>query len=359
MFEAPTAQKLSRDLRAAVRAEVPGSDPHIWPNNLYVVCKTFAMALRGAYLRLQWVHRQIFASTAEGIYLERHGADLGIRRLAAAFATGEADSTTVVSTSVPDGTRLVRSDGAVYVTVGDVVATGTTTKLTLRAVEVGREGNATPGTPLTPETPVAGLSAVEVDALGLSGGADEENDSGLRQRILLRKQNPPHGGSPTEYVAWARDFPGVTRAYVKRATPQPGSVTVIFLMDDTYTGGIPLPGDVAALREHLRAQAPGSSHVVVRAPIAVPVDIQVQIVPDTARTRDAVRQEIHAMFRRRAEPGLAGEPSTFSRSWISEAISMAAGETRHALAQPASDIVCEEDSAGNSEIAIPGAITFT
>lgn len=360
MYKAPTVTQISQALRAAVRTELPQSDAWVWPNNLYVLTKAFAQGLRGLYLRLEWLHRQARVATAEGADLEGHASDIGITRLEAAQAAGTATAVTTVGTEIPQGTRLLRGDDVAYETTEVATATATATVLKLKAVEPGADGNAVASAPLDPETPITGLGTVTVDAAGLTGGADTENDEDLRARVLLVKRNPPHGGSPAEYIGWARGLAGVTRVFVKRAFPQAGSVTVIFLMDEAYGDGIPQAGDVAALEALLETMAPASADIVVAAPVPVTVDVTIaNLSPDNARVRDAVNTELEAMFRRRSQPGSSADPFIFSRSWVSEAVSMATGEVRHQLTLPAADVTVTEDSAGIPELAVLGTVTFT
>lgn len=358
-YKAPTAAQLFQSLRQEIRAELPGADPFIWPNNLYVVTKMIAQGLRGMYLRLEWLHRQAFASSADGVYLDAIGADTGLARLPAGIAMGAASAAISGSAiEIPAGTRLLRGDNAVFLTVGSAgtVSSGSGAyPLILRALEPGKAGNTDAGTVMALETPMGGVGAVTVGATGLTGGSEEENDQSFRARILHRKQNPPHGGSPSEYVQWAMTMAGVTRVFVRRATPEPGSVTVFFMMDEAYANGIPGSTHVAQLRNLILAEAPASANVIVSAPTAVVVNIEISgLTPNTAVVREAVTAEIRAQFRRRAEPGTADADFVFSRSWIWEAAAMAAGEHRHTVADPTADVTC-----GAGEIAVLGSISFT
>ena len=52
---------------------------------------------------------------------------------------------------------------------------------------------------------------------------------------------PPHGGNSSDYVTWALEVPGVTRAWVPPVPLIPGAVTVFFMMDvsEAAHGGFP------------------------------------------------------------------------------------------------------------------------
>lgn len=355
MYKAPSADEISQDLRASIRTEMPGTEPAIWPNNLYVVTKAFAQGLRGLYLRLEVQHAKIFTSLAEGNALDRHGADWGVTRAPEQAPDGTVTITATTGTAIPEGTRLLRADGVVYHTTQTVTAAAGVAYAPVAALDPGAIANADPALSLALETPLAGVTAIVVDSAGLVGGMDYENDASYRARILERKRNPPRGGAPSEYVQWARLLPEVTRVFVQRATPAAGSVTLLFMTDDATADGIPSADSVAALLAIIQAQAPSSANAVVLTPTALPVAVTVaNLSPDTPRTRAEVRAELSAMFRRRAKPGTAAASFIFSRSWVNHAVSMAAGEDSHTLTAPAADVTC-----GANVIAVLGALTFT
>lgn len=355
MYEAPSLESLSQAWRAAFQAEVPGSDPWVFPNTFYVLSKVLAARDRMVYQRLALLHRQARVVTADGGYLDLHGADRGMTRRAALYAAGSATFTTDLVNMVPAGTRLVRGDGKVFITDHDVTPVVSPSQVSVRADETGIKGNTLPGATLTLETPIAGVGDFTVSSGGLVGGVDSETDASFRQRILDVLRNPPHGGSPGEFKTWALSVAGVTRVFVQRATPEPGSVTVLVMMDDSiYSDGIPAAADIDRVKDYLRTVAPSAANLVVDGPVAVPVDVTLSALsPNTPAVREAIVLELRAMFRRRAEPGTATADFTFSKSWVSEAISLAAGEASHTLTSPASDTAC-----GDGEIAVLGTVTF-
>lgn len=355
MYEAPSLEDLSQAYRAAFKSEVPGSDPWVFPNTFYVMAKVLAARDRMLYQRLEILHRQGRVTTADGDYLDLHGAERGLTRKSAAYAAGSATFTTDLTNTVPAGTRLVRGDGAVFLTDHDVRPSVSPSQVSVRALETGIEGNTLPGTTLTLETPIAGVGSFTVGSDGIVGGIDAETDASFRGRILDLLRNPPHGGSPAEFKSWALSVSGVTRAFVQRATPEPGAVTVLVMMEDSiYDDGIPGAADISRVREFLKQQAPSAAKLVVDAPTAVAVDVTLTALsPDTPAVREAITLELRGMFRRRAEPGTPDADFTFSKSWVSEAISLAAGEASHTISAPAADVTC-----GDGEIAVLGTVTF-
>jgi uncharacterized phage protein gp47/JayE len=100
--------------------------------------------------------------------------------------------------------------------------------------------------------------------------------------------------------------------------------------------------------------APANANIVVKAPTALPVNVGLLTLdPDSSRIREAVNTELAAMFRRKAQPGDSDGPFIFYKSWIDEAISMAAGEGSHSIYTPATDVSC-----GDNIIATLGTVTY-
>lgn len=356
MYQAPGTDSILEDLRNSVKTEVAGTDPWIWPNNLVPVLKAIAQGLRGAYLRLEFVHQQAFVTTATGEYLDYHGIQAGgLSRSPAKFAQGNVNVTAVLGTVIPDSIQFARSDGKIFQSIGTTTVTKSPMTMFVKAMDVGEIYNTDQGATLTPLTTIAGVTSCIVATGGLIGGTEEESDDSFRQRILYYKQNPPHGGSPSEYVEWAQTKVGVTRVFVMRATPQPGSVTIYFMMDGVGNG-IPTDADVAELLGIFQQLAPEDAEVIVKKPTPQPINVTITgLVPDTPDVRNQAVEELKAMFIRQAEPAETGQPFTFARSWIDEAVAMTPKWRRSSITTPSADVVVT--TAGN--IPTLGTVTFT
>lgn len=340
-FQMPDIKAMVQRARYAFRAETPGTDAWVWPNNIYVSAKVIGGAVWEVFGRLKWMDRQRFAMTATGYELDRHGLDYGIGRKAASYAQG---SLIVVADSypftVPAGTVFTRpSDGASFTSTKavDVGQWSLTATVPVVADVAGKSGNTTYGTPF--DTALSGVASVNVDANGLGQGADQETDDQLRVRILLRKRYPPHGGAESDYIQWGLSLPGVTRVFVKGRAYGKGTVGVWFLMDDTYLAGIPQQADVVAMQDYIDTVAPVTANVIVQAPIADCVDITIRnLSPDTQAVREAVAAELHSLFRRTASVSLPGDPSVLYVSDVWQAVGNATGERHHQVVAPSTDV---------------------
>ena len=348
----PPIAVLADSVRAAFRAEMPGSDATAWPNNLNPTAKVLAGCLWTLYLRLDYVAQQMFAASAEGIWLDRHATEYGMARLASTQASGRITVVAAGPASLAAQTILVSTSGQRYrVLAGVSLASGGVLGVVVMAMAAGSAGNLDAGTSLSVVGDGAvGVMTYTVAAGGLTGGTDSENDEGLRARVLFRKRYPPQGGAASDYISWAQEVNGITRCFIERLWNGPGTIRVFPVADGPLTNGIPTQALLDAVRQVMAQSAPIGAVVTVQAPRAYPIDVGITgLYPDTPAIREAVRVELTATFLRVARvagsdvvtsglPFLATAQS-FSRSWIWQAIANAAGEERHSLTSPAADVV--------------------
>jgi uncharacterized phage protein gp47/JayE len=338
-YARPTLPTLIDRAAADIESRLPGADARLRRSNLNVLARVHAGATHGLYGYIDWLARQIIIDSAEADILERHASVWGVTRRPAAAASGVAQATGTDGTWIPAGTALSRRDGVQYVTVGDVMILSGTAQLSVVAVDPGQADNASPETVLNLASPLEGVrSSVAVSAEGLTGGADAESDESLRARLLARIRMPPMGGAAHDYVAWALEVPGVTRAWCYPGEMGDGTVTVRFVRDDDAYP-IPDPDEVVAVQTYIDVRRPVTAHLYVVAPIPAPIDFEISVSPDTPSIRTAVEAELRDLLTREAVPeGGAGE-GRIRVSHLREAISLAAGEYDHVLHSPASDVV--------------------
>jgi len=293
----------------------------------------------------------------------------GVAGKPAAKAAGAVDMTgTAEGAAIPAGAVMRRADGVEYVATASAAIAGGLATVSIEAVETGVGGNAAAGAALALVSPIAGVtSAGAVASGGVTGGASREADgapgtddtSTFRGRILDRIRQAPHGGAGFDYVKWALEVPGVTRAWVSPLENGLGTVTVRFMMDDAYADGVPVgddstapggpTGDVQTVYDYINALRPVTAELIVVKPVPVPLPVTITgLSVNTPETQAAVAAELADLIRRDASPG-----ATIRRSRVVEAISIAAGEDYHTLTAPPADV-----PHGTGEIATPGAITY-
>jgi uncharacterized phage protein gp47/JayE len=281
-------------------------------------------------LYIDWLSLQLLPDTAETEWLDRHAAIWlpGAGRKPATFASGSGTVTGIAGTVLPQGSQLTAGGGVLYETTEQITVGSGPTPVGIRAIDAGAAGNLDEGSSLAFVSALAGVDGI-VTVVTMDGGVDMESDDELRQRVLERIRQPPMGGAAYDYVAWAKQVPGVTRAW---ASPEQGAgtMTVRFLMDDLRASddGWPTPADIETVTAYIDLHRPVTvKDCYVMAPIKQFLDMTIlDLVTDDEATRAAIEQSIQNMLYAQAAPG-----QTIYRSWVDEAISNAVGEDHHTL----------------------------
>jgi len=356
--------QLAAEATGAFVQSVQGTATKLWPNVWRIESKVLALIGFEMEQRRAWLVKQLFASTADRVWLIRHGFELGLQPDPANTSMGAATAAASPGTVVPIGLQYARADGVTYSTVSTVTAAGNSVSLSMEADVAAAAGDTPAGTILTlvnpDDAPIGMGTTCTVDAAsdgtGLSGGSDEETTESFRGRVLYRKRNPPQGGSAPDYAEWVQAaVPTVSAVFVDSFQNDTRSVWVQFTVTD-QPDGIPTDGQVAVAQAYCDdpIRRPVTARAFVSAPIPVPQDIVVAgLYPDTADIRAAVQAEIAAVYADRTRPGKPSDPFKFSGSWLDEAVSRATGEDSHGQVSPGDQTF----TSGNMPVF--GSIAFT
>ena len=351
-FSRPTLANLVDLTAADFSARLPGADAQTRRSNIAVLARVLAGGEHGLYGYIDWASRQFLPDTADDENLDRHGGLWGITRKAATYAAGTVTFTGTVAAAIPVGTSLRRSDGIDLSTTSfAVIGPGGTANVAVAAVTAADDGNTGDSTPLSLISPVLGINSTAIVTTALAGGTNRETDTDYRDRILERLRQPPHGGNQADYIAWAKQVPGVTRAWASGIENGAGTVTVRFMMDDIrQPNGIPLSEDVTIVANYIEELRPVTALLFVAAPTPVPLDILItSLDPNISLVQEAIRAEVADFIRRESSPG-----GTLWISRLRETISAAAGEFDHTMTTPDANI-----SVSSSQISVPGTVTFS
>jgi len=352
-FARPSLGDIRQRVADDLMNKLPGADTRLRVNNLRAFSEVEAGIAHLLYGRLEWSFRQLFPDTAEREFLDRWASIWGVQRIPASPASGVGIWQALPNARVPAGALIQRADGVRYTTPEGASESNGTIALQLNAITTGAVSNADPGTQLSLLTTFAGVAVQGVVAEpGLAGGADEQNDHLLLLAVLMRIQMPPHGGAAFDYVRWALEVPGVTRAWCYPLELGAGTVTVRFMMDDVRADnhGIPEPADVQRVAAHIEPLRPVTADVHVAAPIPYPVHVSIsELDPDTPAIRDAIAENIRQMILDEAEPG----KSIYLSQW-STAIGLTAGVRRYVMDEPAA-----QTYPGVGEIVVFDGVSFT
>lgn len=336
-FSRPTLAQLAARNRADIERRVPGADAHLRESYEDTLSTVIAGNAHGLHGHLVYLSKQIIFDTAEEEYAVRWADIYGIQRHAPQAAAGPILLTGASGEIATAGSQWRRSDGVIFTLDDDVemVLGAGIGQVTAAIGHEGKAGNSTPGQTLSIVVPIAGItSTATVADPGLTNGADRESIPALLQRLLLRLQQPPKGGGPGDYVRWAREVAGVTRAWQYKNYGGVGKPGVFFTVDDELDP-VPDAAKVAQVQAYIDSKAPITAEPDVFAPIPLlEALVFTLLVPDNAATRAAVTAELHDLWRRKAEPG-----GTILVSQINESISIAAGEEDHEITRT-TNIVC-------------------
>ncbi|EPB8415518.1 baseplate J/gp47 family protein [Escherichia coli] len=213
---------------------------------------------------------------------------------------------------------MQRDDLVQYTTTDDATSSGGVLRVPIACSSAGAVGNADDGTALILVTPVNGLPSSGV-ADTLTGGFDTEELETWRARVIERYYWTPQGGADGDYVVWAKEVPGITRAWTYRHWMGTGTVGVMIASSDLINP-IPEESTETAARQHIGPLAPvAGSDLYVFRPVAHTVDFHIRVTPDTPEIRAAITAELRSFLLRDGYP--QGELKV---SRISEAISGAA-----------------------------------
>lgn len=333
-FSRPTLPEIHGQIRDDINTRLPGAEARLRRATLNVLGAVFAGSVHLLYGFIAFIAKNVMIDTAQTVWLERHGSQWNIFRKAATFANGMATVTGTDGAVLPVGAELQRADGALFSVESDGTIVAGTATVNVSAQAPGIDGNTETATKLTLVSPIVGLmSELTVASPGISGGVETESDEGLRERLLLRIRETPHGGSKTDYEQWALSVSGVTRAWAFPNELGAGTVTVRFVMDGKVGSILPDAGEVATVQAFLDTKRPVTAEATVVAPTQTPLDFTINVSPDTAEIRAAITARLTDLLFRDGEPG-----GTIFLSRIEEAISLASGEFHHTMTAPSDNV---------------------
>jgi len=294
-FPRPTLTALRAGAMQDITAsDLPNADGFLRRSTLRVMAWVQAGLAQLFYGFLDWISLQSTPFTATDEYLEGWAAlaPTPVLREAPTYASGSGTWSGIATNALPAGTLCARPDQTQYRIAADAtVGMGNTVTATIVAMVAGSAGNTDSGTPLTLLSSVPGINAAGTATTAVTGGADLELDPPMRTRMLESYAAPPHGGNLADYVTWALQVAGVTRAWSSIGLVG-GTVFVYVMLDiaEAAFGGFPqgsdgvatletrdtpATGDQLAVANYIYPRRPVTPIVYVIAPIATPVNFSI------------------------------------------------------------------------------------
>ena len=272
-------------------------------------------ATRPSAVEMEEIQKQINDGIAAAIptlsygpYLEEHVKGQRLERKPGFKATGTVKLSATVDVTLPAGTlvwdgadRRFTLDSEVVITPPeeqpdpDNPAPGIVTA-GITAEGFGVDYNVSPYTIRNITRDFDGLVTVTQEQ-ATTGGIDPESDAELKERYLANVRNQSGAGNPEDYRAWAMAVNGVYAAKPLRATPSPGSVTVVIA---TQTG-VPSSELVDTVQEAIDERAGMLANNIVEAAQALTLDLTGTVAyqddADEAEVLHAYRQAVETYLR--------------------------------------------------------------
>lgn len=285
-----------------------------------------------------------------GEFLDNLAANRGVTRKAASAAVTTirftASEVKDYALSIPEATRVTNGDGIYFKTTeyAEIAAGAEYVDVEAVCTETGVRGNDL----------LAGQINVLVDPLPYietvanittsDGGAAEESDESLAERVYLAPSSYSVAGPSDAYAFWARTY-NAGIGSVKPTTPEPGAVDLYILMAD---GTLPEDEMIEGLQEFIQSEEirPMTDLVTVKRPGVVDYSIALTYyirASDKARAV-AIQQEVQEAV----DAYVAWQSAEIDRDINPDELLrriMAAGAKRVELTAPAFTVVSDTEVA--------------
>ncbi len=253
-----------------------------------VYARVQAAAIHTLYGYIDYLARNILPDLADEEWLIRHGNIKRCPRKGATKASGFVRWEGVQNAlSMPADTEIHRDDGQIYTTTAPTISARGVLRVPVVANSSGQAGNCEDGIALRLATPITGLSST-CYADNIRTGTDIEDLDSWRQRIMARWYDTPQGGGDSDYVRWAKEVLGISRAWTHRHKNGIGTVGVMVASDDVDHPA-PTQEILTKVREHILPLAPVAGSGLTIFPVtAKTVAISIALSTDTPEIRAAV-----------------------------------------------------------------------
>lgn len=302
-FTRPTLKtiydRIVADMEARLTAATPGlTQAKIKRISLLGILATvFAGVCHLLYGYLDFLAKQILPDTSAGDWLVRDAALHGVTQRPATQAVATVKFTGTNTVVVSGGTVVQLITGVQYATDESVTIVAGEAVVTCTAVEPGVAGNSDL-TELSMVNPIAGVNPVATFTITPDGGSDIESVEALRQRYLAFLRQPPAGGRAYDYIAWALETDGVSRAWAIDCYNGPSTVGVI-----VADGNEAVSSQIQQnCYDYILTVRPLGSIVTVLTITPVTMDFWISVPANAASKQSVITQQLTTLFNDESEP---------------------------------------------------------
>jgi len=312
-----------------------------------------AQQLEALWAQEEWLERQCFPQTATGEYLERHAQLRGLTRLPAVKAGGTIrfclNSAAQTDIPIPAGCVCTTAGGIGFETLSAaVIAAGSLyADVPAEAQTAGADGNV-PASGISLMTAAPAGVAYCINNAAFSGGADEETDEALRERVLQSYHRLPNGANAAYYEAETLAVEGVAAAVVVPRARGAGTVNVTVSAAD----GVPGAALVTAVQNALNAQREICVDIQVSAATAVPVNVTLDLEGDGRRAFSDISDDVEDALEAYFNGALLGKKLTLAA--LGNVIYGVEGVKNYHITAPAADV-----SITSTQLPTLGTLTIT
>lgn len=220
-------------------------------------------------------------------------------RKSATPAQGTISIESTAPISLAKGTAF-RYEGLEFVTRKSQEVSGIK-NIPIEASIPGNTGVILPGNQLIAVQTIPNLKSTAIVTQEISGGTNIETDESLRERIINKVRNPPQGGCPQDYINWATEISGISRAWVAPKVNGLGTVGLAFV--DDQNGGLPTPSARKKLIEKLEKVAPAGSKTIPIMLKPEPIFFKIKVSPTSVKPQ--LENELRTLIKSISEPRLS------------------------------------------------------
>lgn len=242
-----------------------------------------------AYANLDRVLALGFAPTTQGTYLDYRAQEHGVERNVAVKAIGTVTFSGDSGSVIAAGSIVATGAGIQFETDAEVtIGAGGSINASVTATEAGATGNVAIAAINSIPVSIEGVSGV-INAVEITGGADEEKDPALLVRLLEKVREPATSGNKYHYKQWAKDVDGIGDAHVLPEWDGNGTVKVVLLDTSKEPASPALVTDVTDYVEEMR---PIGAQVTVVAATGVTINVVTTLTLATGYTVGSVQVTI-------------------------------------------------------------------
>lgn len=336
-YTKPTLSDLTKKCREYFNTHLPNVDAFLFPSFVFVLTKVIALMIYPLYIMLDYYLKQTFAHLADKENLLKHGAERGLSKGLATKAKGTVTITVTGATTINAGSFCQRSDGLRYVFDATTNLSTGTTSVNITAEFDGATYNLATGATLTLSSSNPLVSNIVAINSGIIGGSNTESIESFRERILNDIRSLKISGTKESVTNLIKNTKnGVTRVFFDYPTSI--EYEVYFMMDETYSNGIPNAGDIAEVQTIIDDLEIGL-HPIAKAPTLQTINISVNcFVPITDAQRESARLEIEDYLTIESDLSTTDNPFSVIKEGLDQAVARGLGTASFTMTSPTSNV---------------------